>query len=727
MLPLVRCRGVRRAGLTRLLYLGMGLLLAMGGPAAAAGYAFGVNGLDFSLSSYRLDERGELRHLGHRPMGKSPPAIEVHPSGRFVLALSKTADTIAVHRFNPLDGELTPVPGSPFPTHARSPFAIAFHPSGRFVYVAARFSGVGAYAFDLQTGALTPLAGSPYPAQERTRSLVMHPSGRFLYAINGYSNSISAYAVDPRSGGLTALPGSPWSLGDRGNINYSALGMEDVPAGAGGIPYDIATDPRGRFLYVANWAAASVSVFRVDENTGTPTAVAGSPFFVGFNPYRLRVHPSGRFLYVALYASNEVSVQGIDADSGTLTPVAGSPFASGGEGPVALRFSDDGRRLYVSNYDTSEIALLDVAPATGAVSLRQRIGTRFGPWDLALIEGLDEAPVAAPSALLVAQGEAGVGLFDVTEGGGSSRANAVLDGPAQIAVASPDARFVYVADPDAGTVTGFARGPAGLQPLAGGVVQVGQAPVELMIDGHGWYLYAVNADDTLLAWRIDPVSGVPRAVMRKPARTGAQPVAVVQDPAMRYNFVVNAGSNSVSVFYAYNNRMPLVIDTQRYGSPYATGKTPVALAVEPNGRYAYVANAGSNDVSAYRIHHKTGALSALPGSPFRSGEHPVDLAVDGSGRWLYVASRAEASIAIHAIEGGLGALAPDVRRLKLPVRPARLQMDAAGRTLWVLAEGGRRLVRLAIDEATGELTLLKVEALKRPITDLSLAGAGSRR
>ncbi len=716
-------RSFRLASTWRWLAVLVGLLLVAGAQAAPARFAFTVNGLDFSLSRYRVEADGGLRHLGHIPLPKSPPSVGVDPSGRFVLAISKAEGLINVFRLNPVNAASTPVPGSPFKSGARSPFDIVFHPSGRFLYVASRFSGVGAYAFDDESGALSPLPGSPFKAGKRTRSLVMHPSGRFVYAVNGYSNSISAYAIDAQSGVLRELPDSPVTVAEMDAIDYRALKMEDVPAGAGGIPYHIALDPAGRFAFVANWAAASVSVFRIDADSGRLTAVAGSPFFTGFNPYSITVHPSGRFVYVTQWSSSEIAVHALDPRTGRLSPVPGSPFASGGVGPVALVFNADGSQVYVPNYESNEVALLDVDEATGALRLRETIKTRSGPWDLTLAEG--EAMPLSPPRLLAARASAGVALLDRRQGRLSAAATAGEETGA-VAV-RPDGRFAYAASADSSTLTTLRIDAAGLEAVAGGTVATGRRATALAIDVNGWYLYAVNSDDdSLTAWYLDPDSGIPRPLRRAPARTGRRPVAVTLDPAARYAFVVNAGSNNISVFRYLTSTMPLLIDSRKYGSPYAAGREPVALAVEPNGHYAYVANAGSDDISAYRIHHQSGALSALPGSPFKTARRPVDLTVHPSRRWLFVASHEDAQISVYGIERGLGALTRAVYELKLPVAPKSLRLAPAGDILWVLSEDGRRVLRLAVDEGTGGLKLLSEERLRQPIVDLAVL-AGFRR
>jgi 6-phosphogluconolactonase len=55
---------------------------------------------------------------------------------------------------------------------------------------------------------------------------------------------------------------------------------------------------------------------------------------------------------------------------------------------------------------------------------------------------------------------------------------------------------------------------------------------------------------------------------------------------------------------------------------------PTSVAVDPSGKFAYVANAGDNTVSGYTINPATGALTAIAGSPFAEGAEPFSVAVD---------------------------------------------------------------------------------------------------
>jgi len=68
------------------------------------------------------------------------------------------------------------------------------------------------------------------------------------------------------------------------------------------------------------------------------------------------------------------------------------------------------------------------------------------------------------------------------------------------------------------------------------------------------------------------------------------------------------------------------------GSPFVAGAVPVGAAVDPAGRFVFTANQGSDltnysgNVSAYTVDANTGALTPVPGSPFEAGLEPTSVA-----------------------------------------------------------------------------------------------------
>jgi 6-phosphogluconolactonase (cycloisomerase 2 family) len=712
-----------RCAVTRVVHAALAVMCVVLAPpvvAAVSGYAFTANAHDYSVSTYRIDAAtGRLRHQGHTPVPKLPSAVEVHPSGKFVYVVSKTPDRITGFHLDAASGMLTPVPGSPFPSEAHSPFALTFHPSGKFAYVAARFAGVGAYRVDEKTGALTSLPGSPFKAQERTRSVVVHPGGQFLYVINGYSNSVSAYRIDQLTGVLSEIEGSPFSVGnDVGVIDYRALKMEDVPEKAGGIPYHMAMDPKGRFAMVVNWAAANVSVFRINAVNGKLTPVEGSPFFSGFNPHNVSMHPSGKFVFVAQWSSSEIMVHALDAVTGRLSPVPGAPFPSGGVGPVAVKFNGDGSQAYVTHFESNDVALFDIDESHGAMQLREVIKTRDAPWSLALAPGkADKAPLPIRLALS-AQGQTGIELLELA----SHKVVAHAFTKSDAIALTRDGRFAYVLDNKSATMSVLSVDPVKgkLDAVPGSVIATGASPSDLMVDRNGWYAYVSNADDdTLSIYFLDKETGTPSPVRGSPVRTGKRPVAVTLDPAMRYAYVANADSNDVSVFRHFSGVAPLVLAGTKWGSPFAAGKEPVDVEVEPTGRFAYVANAGSNNISAYRIHHHTGALAELPGSPFAAGERPVALLAHPNGKWMYVALQNAQQILIYEIETELGALKKIQQPVRLSLAPKALRMDEKTGTVYVVSTDGRWLGFL-VDGDSGALQLNNENKQRQLLNDLAI-------
>lgn len=72
------------------------------------------------------------------------------------------------------------------------------------------------------------------------------------------------------------------------------------------------------------------------------------------------------------------------------------------------------------------------------------------------------------------------------------------------------------------------------------------------------------------------------------------------------------------------------------------GTFPRGLALDASGRFLCVANSSNSSadsyVSAFSVDAPSGALTALAGSPFASGLNPVSVAVEPSGKFVYVAN-----------------------------------------------------------------------------------------
>jgi len=277
------------------------------------------------------------------------------------------------------------------------------------------------------------------------------------------------------------------------------------------------------------------------------------------------------------------------------------------------------------------------------------------------------------------------------------------------------------------------------------------------------FAYVTNAEDnTLSTYRIDATTGAMQAVGR-PTPTGKSPYATVGVETFKSGFglafvypiryvvfVGNEDSNDVSAF-AVNSVTGALTDVP--GSPFAAGGTdPKAMvAYWHDGNYnLYVANAGSDNLSAYSIggngaltplssiatgkiptsvvvvpaapsvsvvyvanHGGSNDISAfstdlteVSGSPFPAGGNPLSLAVGGGGKFLYSANpdATNPSISGFSIDPTSGALSPlSGSPFKLPVSHY-MATDQTGSYLYVTS--GANVVGYGIDANTGALTAL---------------------
>ena len=126
----------------------------------------------------------------------------------------------------------------------------------------------------------------------------------------------------------------------------------------------------GRYAYVANQTANTISAYAINAASGALTPIAGSPFAAtGTTPVAVTVDPNGAYLYVANNASNDVSVYSIDDATGALTAV-GEPVGSG-NGPFALLVDPSDQFLFVINKTDSTVAVFATGSGGSLTAIRR--------------------------------------------------------------------------------------------------------------------------------------------------------------------------------------------------------------------------------------------------------------------------------------------------------------------------------------------------------------------
>ena len=134
----------------------------------------------------------------------------------------------------------------------------------------------------------------------------------------------------------------------------------------------------------------------------------------------------------------------------------------------------------------------------------------------------------------------------------------------------------------------------------------------------------------------------PADARRYSAATYSSPITLSADG--RYVWSVNPGADTVSVIYARTNRVIARI---------RVGDEPQSVAVDPNNRYAYVANAASGTVTVIRITRARGSRlrartdrRAGRRGQIVTGSEPWNVVVSPNGRRVYVANSGQDTITV---------------------------------------------------------------------------------
>jgi 6-phosphogluconolactonase (cycloisomerase 2 family) len=143
------------------------------------------------------------------------------------------------------------------------------------------------------------------------------------------------------------------------------------------------------------------------------------------------------------------------------------------------------------------------------------------------------------------------------------------------------------------------------------------------------------------------------------AASGGLPVAIVMEPSGRFAYLVHESKNSTDLIWQLTIDQATGALTKLPGTTWNPGIGPVAAAVDPSGTFFYVLNKTTSDISAYQVNPNSGALAPVGGSPFPAGVPlPTTIAIHTSGHMLYVSNGSMNGS--HTIDLATGALGPVV-------------------------------------------------------------------
>jgi 6-phosphogluconolactonase len=299
---------------------------------------------------------------------EDPSFLALHPNGRWLLAVNELQmldgrPTGAVSSFSidPGTGALTFLNRQY--SEGASPCHLLITRDGRHALVANYHGGSIAVLPIARDGTVWPATcvvrhegRGPHPDRQEgphAHSIHLDPAERFALAVDLGLDKILVYRFDGAGGTLT--PHDP---------PHATL---DPASG----PRHLAFHPAGKWLYVDNELANTVTVFDYDREAGRlaerQTVPTLPPDFKGANTTaEIRCTPDGRFLYVSNRGHDSLAVFAVDETTGALTP--SGHVSTQGHTPRHFAIDATGRYLIAANQDTDDVVVFRIEPRTGALA-----------------------------------------------------------------------------------------------------------------------------------------------------------------------------------------------------------------------------------------------------------------------------------------------------------------------------------------------------------------------
>ena len=265
---------------------------------------------------------------------------------------------------------------------------ISVHPSGQYVLAANYGNPAAPGNFPVfrinangSLGAMTDLFqgtgygsnAGPNPARQETlhaHQIVTDPTGSHVCAVDLGADKVNVLDLNLGTGKLTPAT------------------VPFAPVASGSGPRHMAFHPDKLHVYVLDELVSSITVSRYDAARGAFTWVQTistlPPDFTGISKAaEIRVHPSGQFLYSTNRGHNSVTMYKIDAETGKLDVIGWE--STRGEWPRGKNLDPSGTFLYVGNQNTDTIAVFRVQASDGKLKFSTVVNTptpvdiEFGP------------------------------------------------------------------------------------------------------------------------------------------------------------------------------------------------------------------------------------------------------------------------------------------------------------------------------------------------------------
>jgi 6-phosphogluconolactonase len=321
------------------------------------------------IYAFRYNTRStESTPLGLVAETANPSFLAVSPNQRFLYAVNEltqyqgaSSGAVTAFAIDCASGKLAHL--NEMPSGGADPCYLAFDKSGKYVLVA-NYTGGSIAIFPVsQDGRL--LASTAFVQHKGTGRNPERQEGPHAHWIETTASNCFAlvadlgldevlvYRFDASSG--TLVPNTP--------------PFAKVEPGAG--PRHVSFHPNGKFVYVIDELASTITAFSFDPSRGVlqsfqTVSTLPADFKATNDTAGIHVHPNGRFLFASNRGHDSIAVFSIDQNTGKLSLTAHYP--THGKTPRNFELDPEGTHLLVANQDTGNIVIFQIDPQSSRLT-----------------------------------------------------------------------------------------------------------------------------------------------------------------------------------------------------------------------------------------------------------------------------------------------------------------------------------------------------------------------
>jgi 6-phosphogluconolactonase len=342
------------------------------------------------------------------------------------------------------------------------------------------------------------------------------------------------------------------------------------------VPVDGAANGKGIYLFEVDSVTGELELLKLAGETPSPSWLC--------------IHPSRKYLYavneLSNYKGNSGSVSAFAIESGTGELRKLNVVSSQGAEPTHMSIDSTGKFAFVANYAGGTIAVFKIQP-DGSLS----------------------------EAIAMHRDAEGLGSTKAKDAPSGSFAISGHDAPhSHMIQCDPQNRFVLQTDlgQDRIYVYRLDSGTGRLTPAAAPFASIpaGDGPRHFAFHPNGRWLYSIQEEaSTLIFFHYDPHVGslVPVQTISAlpPGFAGTNFCSeIIMSRDGRFLYAANRLHNSIGAFaIRWTGHLAHLDDTPTQGD------YPNHMAIEPSGRFLYVCNQRSDQITSFRVNGGTGRLS----------------------------------------------------------------------------------------------------------------------